>query len=64
MKYRFPFTSEILINSQHEAYQAIMHFCDYCQKDAIGQHHCSGRDSALCDVVQKQIADDWSKDPE
>lgn len=60
MKYKSPMTSEITVTSRQEAYTVIMHFCDYCKKGGIEQYHCSGRDSAMCDAIQEQIAADWS----
>lgn len=61
MKYKSPFTKEITINNPKEAKDVVMKFCDHCVKDAIGQFHCSGADTLLCQNVKNQIIKDWSK---
>ena len=52
MKYKSPFTKEIIINNTKEAKDVIIKFCDYCLKDAIGQFHCSYADAQLCQKVK------------
>ena len=57
--YSSPFTQEIEVLSQRDALYAINHFCEYCEKGAIGWYHCAGVDSAKCDEVKTQIKNDW-----
>ena len=63
MKYKSPFTKEIIINNSKEAKDVIMTFCDFCLKDSIGQFHCSGADALLCQDVKNKIAKQWLKQP-
>ena len=62
MKYKSPFTKEIIITNKNEARQAVVRFCDYCLKDAVGQFHCSGKDAAICQAVKDQILMDFKKE--
>ena len=60
MIYKSPFTRDVEVNTKEEARKAILQMCaQYCNKDAIGKLHCSGRDAALCNAVKNKIAEDF-----
>jgi hypothetical protein len=58
--YQSSFTKPITIETNKDAVYTITHFCDYCEKSAIEQFHCSGRDADICSKVKEQIASDFS----
>lgn len=60
MIYKSPFIKDVEVNTKEEARKAILQMCEqYCNKDAIGKLHCSGRDAALCNAVKNRIAKDF-----
>lgn len=60
-KYKSRFTEEIYISTRQKAFTVLTHFCDYCQKDSIGQFHCPYVDSKECQTTKDEILNDWFK---
>jgi hypothetical protein len=49
------------MEDKEDAIYSVLHFCDYCKKDAIGRLHCSGRDAQICEEIKAKIIKDFSK---